>query len=87
MMPTFCLLPREYSRNRLLGSSSSASTSRRRWARSTPPLADGRVLRLSAQGDLREVIRVAAAHDALNLVAHEPSLEEVFLRFYTRSAA
>jgi ABC-2 type transport system ATP-binding protein len=52
-----------------------------------PPLADGRVLRLSVQGDLREVIRVAAAHDALNLVAHEPSLEEVFLRFYTRSAA
>ena len=50
-------------------------------------LADGHILRLSVQGDLREVIRVAAAHNALNLVTHEPSLEEIFLRFYTRTAA
>jgi ABC-2 type transport system ATP-binding protein len=51
------------------------------------PIDGGYVLRLSVQGDLREVIRVAAAHDALNLVTHEPSLEEIFLRFYTKSTA
>jgi ABC-2 type transport system ATP-binding protein len=48
-------------------------------------LADGgQILRLTVRGDLREVLQVAADHGATNLVAHEPSLEEVFLRFYTR---
>ncbi|HEX5506847.1 MAG TPA: DUF4162 domain-containing protein, partial [Thermomicrobiales bacterium] len=43
---------------------------------------DGRVVRLTVAGDLREILQVAAAHDATNLVAHEPSLEEIFLRYY-----
>ncbi len=40
-------------------------------------------LRLTVQGDLSGILQVAAAHHATNLVAHEPSLEEVFLHFYT----
>ncbi len=39
-------------------------------------------LHLAVQGELHHVIKVAAGHDAINLVVHEPSLEEVFLRFY-----
>ena len=39
-------------------------------------------LHLAVQGELPTVIKVAAGHDAINLVVHEPSLEEVFLRFY-----
>ena len=39
-------------------------------------------LHLAVQGELHTVIKVAAGHDAINLVVHEPSLEEVFLRFY-----
>lgn len=42
----------------------------------------GKTLRLSVQGELQEVIKAAAQHDASNFVIHEPSLEEVFLRFY-----
>ena len=34
------------------------------------------------QGDLHDVIKVAAGHDATNIVTREPSLEEIFLRFY-----
>jgi ABC-2 type transport system ATP-binding protein len=37
---------------------------------------------LALQGDLHDVIKVAAEHDAASMVTHEPSLEEVFLRFY-----
>ncbi len=39
-------------------------------------------LQLAVQGELAEVIKAAAQHDAMNIVTHEPSLEEVFLRFY-----
>ncbi len=42
----------------------------------------GRSVRLAVQGDLHEVIKVAARHDATNIITHEPDLEEVFLRFY-----
>ena len=42
----------------------------------------GLTLRLDIHGDLPEVIRIAARHGALNIVTHEPSLEDVFLRFY-----
>ena len=58
------------------------------WFRSLPGVEDvvqtnhGQALQLSVQGDLHEVIKAAAAHDATNIVVHEPSLEEVFLRFY-----
>jgi ABC-2 type transport system ATP-binding protein len=37
---------------------------------------------LAAQGELHDVIKVAAQHDATNIVTREPSLEEIFLRFY-----
>ncbi len=46
----------------------------------------GKGLHLNVQGDLHEVIKMAAQHDATNLVVHEPSLEEVFLLFYETKA-
>ncbi len=58
------------------------------WFRGLPGVAsvqlnrDGRELHLDVQGDLQAVIKTAAAHDALSLTTHEPSLEEIFLRFY-----
>jgi ABC-2 type transport system ATP-binding protein len=47
----------------------------------------GNVVRLTVQGDLGAVLRVAAEHGATNLTTREPSLEEVFLRYYTPEAA
>jgi ABC-2 type transport system ATP-binding protein len=44
--------------------------------------ADEHTLQLSVQGELTEVIHIASQHDATNIETHEPSLEEVFLRFY-----
>jgi ABC-2 type transport system ATP-binding protein len=44
--------------------------------------ADERTLQLSVQGDLTEIIQIANQHSATNIDTHEPSLEEVFLRFY-----
>lgn len=44
--------------------------------------ADEHTLQLSVQGDLREVIHIASQHNATNMTTHEPTLEEVFLRFY-----
>ncbi len=43
-------------------------------------------LQLAVQGELAEVIKVEAQHDTMNIVTHEPSLEEVFLRFYEPEA-
>jgi ABC-2 type transport system ATP-binding protein len=43
---------------------------------------NGNDLQLIVQGDLHDVVKVAAQHDAINLVTHEPSLEDIFLRFY-----
>lgn len=40
------------------------------------------IITMTAQGDLSAIIQAAAAHGATNIVSHEPSLEEVFLRFY-----
>jgi ABC-2 type transport system ATP-binding protein len=42
----------------------------------------GQALRLTVQHDLGAVLKVAAQHDAIALTSSEPSLEEVFLRFY-----
>ncbi len=42
----------------------------------------GLELRLEVQGELREVIQAAAEHGATNIATSEPSLEEIFLRFY-----
>ena len=44
--------------------------------------ADERTLQLSVQGDLTEIIHIASQHNATNITTHEPTLEEVFLRFY-----
>ena len=43
-------------------------------------------LQLNLQGELTEVIQIASARHAINIDAHEPSLEEIFLRFYEPSA-
>jgi ABC-2 type transport system ATP-binding protein len=37
---------------------------------------------LNVQGALTEIIQIAGEHHATNIDTHEPSLEEVFLRFY-----
>jgi ABC-2 type transport system ATP-binding protein len=39
-------------------------------------------LQLNVQGELTEIIKTAAEHHATNIDTHEPTLEEVFLRFY-----
>ena len=44
--------------------------------------ADEHTLQLSVQGDLREIIHLASQHNATTMTTHEPTLEEVFLRFY-----
>ncbi|HVC79583.1 MAG TPA: ABC transporter ATP-binding protein [Chloroflexota bacterium] len=49
--------------------------------------AGGLALRLTVQQDLGPVLKVAARHDAVSLTSHEPSLEEVFLRFYAPAPA
>lgn len=46
----------------------------------------GNAVRLTVQGDLGAVVRVAAEHGAVNLTTREPSLEEVFLRYYEPTA-
>jgi ABC-2 type transport system ATP-binding protein len=43
---------------------------------------DGHTLHLRVRGDLHAVIQAAAAHEATNIEAREPSLEEIFLRYY-----
>jgi ABC-2 type transport system ATP-binding protein len=45
----------------------------------------GNVARLAVQGDLGEVLRVAVANGAVNLTTREPSLEDIFLRYYDGS--
>jgi ABC-2 type transport system ATP-binding protein len=47
------------------------------------PVGDGLEIHLTVQGELREVLKVAVQHDAIDIATHEPSLEEIFLRFYT----
>ena len=44
--------------------------------------ADEHTLQINVQGELTEIIRIAGEHHATNIDTHEPSLEEVFLRFY-----
>jgi ABC-type multidrug transport system ATPase subunit len=39
-------------------------------------------MHLTVQGELREVLKVAVQHNAIDIATHEPSLEEIFLRFY-----
>jgi ABC-2 type transport system ATP-binding protein len=44
--------------------------------------ASAQTLHLSVQGALTEIIAIASQHGATNFETHEPTLEEVFLRFY-----
>jgi ABC-type multidrug transport system ATPase subunit len=44
--------------------------------------ADERTLQLNVQGTLTEIIHLASQHGAMNIATREPSLEEVFLRYY-----
>jgi ABC-2 type transport system ATP-binding protein len=45
-------------------------------------LSDGCTLRVTIQGDLDPLVKMAARYPLTNFVSHEPSLEDVFLRFY-----
>ena len=38
--------------------------------------------RVTLKGDMGDTLRVAVEHGALNVTTHEPSLEDIFLRFY-----
>jgi ABC-2 type transport system ATP-binding protein len=44
--------------------------------------ADGRSLRIAMQGPPDAVIKAAARYRVLSLSSHEPSLEDIFLRYY-----
>lgn len=44
--------------------------------------ADERTLQLNVQGELTEIIKIAAEHHATSIDTHEPTLEEIFLHFY-----
>lgn len=46
------------------------------------PGANGHTVQLQVQGALTQVLKVASEHNATNIATHEPTLEEVFLRFY-----
>ena len=58
------------------------------WFNSLPNVSDvtlvngGESVQLVAQADLAGVIQVAAQHHAVSFSAREPSLDEVFLRYY-----
>ena len=43
--------------------------------------------RVTLTGDMADTLRVAVEHGALNVTTHEPSLEDIFLRYYEPVAA
>ena len=45
-------------------------------------LADGHTLRLAVSGGLDAVVKAAALYPVVALTSHEPSLEDIFLRYY-----
>jgi len=45
-------------------------------------LAGGHTLHLAVQGEADAVIKAAAQHAVVTLTSHEPSLEDIFLRYY-----
>ncbi len=45
-------------------------------------LAEGKTLRLTMQGGADAVIKAAAHYAVVSLTSHEPSLEDIFLRYY-----
>jgi ABC-2 type transport system ATP-binding protein len=50
-------------------------------------LADGHTLRLAVAGGQDSIIKAVARYPVLSLTSHEPSLEEVFLRYYRGDAS
>jgi len=50
-------------------------------------LPDGRTLRLTVQGGLDAVVKVAARYPLVNFVSREPSLEDIFLPYYQDDGA
>jgi ABC-2 type transport system ATP-binding protein len=50
---------------------------------SVAPSTDGRTLHLELQGSADDVIKAAAAYPVVSISSHEPSLEDIFLRYYT----
>src|SRR5436305_10844898 len=49
---------------------------------SVDPLSNGSGLRLHMQGPADAVIKAAAQHQVISLTSYEPSLEDIFLRYY-----
>ena len=49
--------------------------------------ADGDTVKLIVTGELGPIVKAAADHGATNLTTHEPSLEDVFLRYYNGAHA
>jgi len=47
---------------------------------------DGMTLRIGSQGDVDALIKTAARYPLTNIVSREPTLEEVFLRYYRPDA-
>jgi len=45
-------------------------------------LPDGRTMRLTVHGGLDAVVKLAAQYTLVNVVSREPSLEDIFLRYY-----
>jgi ABC-2 type transport system ATP-binding protein len=50
-------------------------------------LPDGRTLRVAVSGGLDGVIKAAAQHPIVTLTSQEPSLEDIFLRYYEGQTA
>jgi ABC-2 type transport system ATP-binding protein len=46
----------------------------------------GGVVRCAVQGTVDALIKAAAGYELVNLVSHEPDLEEIFLAYYRREA-
>ena len=44
--------------------------------------ADGHTLQLEMSGELDAVVKAAAQYPVVSLTTHEPSLEDIFLRYY-----
>jgi ABC-2 type transport system ATP-binding protein len=51
------------------------------------PLNEGRAVRLAMQGSADAVIKAAAHYPVVSLTSHEPSLEDIFLRYYETDGA
>ena len=47
----------------------------------------GHTLRLEMQGPADAVVKAAARYPVISLTSHEPSLEDIFLRYYEADTA